>query len=283
MITLKNERLTVNISELGAEIKSVVKGGVEYMWDGRPEVWSGTAPIMFPICGGLKDDKFIFEGKEYTLKKHGYARNTVFEVENVNDTSATFLHRSSEKTKESYPFDYELRIKYTLEDNCIKSEATVENKSDKAMYFNIGFHEAYYTPEGIEEYDVVFDENETLSASTLCGPLLSDSSTVVLKDSNVLPLYDRYFAIDALVFKDGIRSHAATLRNRRDGRAIRVEFPNCDHFLIWHKYAAPYICLEPWNGIPDVVGSSYELTEKEGITALDAGQKYLNVHTVRFM
>ena len=283
MITLKNDRLTVKIAELGAEIKSVVSGGVEYMWDGRPEVWSGTAPIMFPICGGLKDDKFVFDGKEYTLKKHGYARQTTFEVEDVSDTRVTFLHRSSEKTKECYPFDYELRIKYTLEGISIKSEATVENKSDKDMYFNIGFHEAYYTPEGIEDYDVIFDENETLSASMLCGPLLSQSETVVLKDSKVLPLYDRYFAIDALVFKNGVHSRAATLRNRRTGRAVRVEFPDCDRFLLWHKYAAPYICLEPWNGIPDVVGSNYELTEKEGITTLSVNEKYTNIHTISFM
>ena len=283
MITLKNDRLTVKIAELGAEIKSVVRDGVEYMWDGRPEVWSGSAPIMFPICGSLKDNKFVFEGKEYSLKKHGYARNTVFEVEEVGDTSVTFLHRSSDKTKESYPFDYELRIKFSLDEDIVRCEAVVDNRSDRTMYFNVGFHEAYYTPEGIEDYDVIFDENETLSASALCGPLLSRDETVFLKDAKVFPLYDRYFAIDALVFKDGVRSHAATLRNRRTGRAVRVEFPDCDHFLIWHKYAAPYICLEPWNGIPDVVGSSYELTEKEGITTLDAGKKYLNVHTVRFM
>lgn len=283
MITLKNEQLIVKIAELGAEIKSVVRGGIEYMWDGRPEVWSGTAPIMFPICGSLKNDKFTYAGKEYTLKKHGYARNTVFEVEKAEETAVTFLHRSSEKTRESYPFDYELRITYTLEGESIKSEAVVENKSNGMMYFNIGFHEAYYTPEGIEDYDVIFDENETLSAAALCGPLLSDSETVVLKDSKVLPLYDRYFAIDALVFKNGINSHAATLRNRRDGRAVRVEFPDCDHFLIWHKYASPYICLEPWNGIPDVVGSSYELSEKEGITALGENEKYTNVHMITFM
>ena len=283
MITLKNDRLTVKIAELGAEIKSVVSGGVEYMWDGRPEIWSGTAPIMFPICGGLKDDKFVFEGKEYTLQKHGYARRTVFEVEEVSDAVVTFLHRSSEKTKVAYPFDYELRIRFSIDGNTLRSEATVENKSDKTMYFNVGFHEAYSTPEGVEAYDVIFDENETLSATELCGPLLSQTQTVILEDSKVLSLKEEYFAIDALVFKDGVRSHAATLRNRHTGRAVRVEFPDCDRFLLWHKYAAPYICLEPWNGIPDVVGSSYELTEKEGITTLSANAKYTNIHTISFM
>ena len=54
MITLKNDSLTVQIAELGAEIKSVIYNDTEYMWNGRAEVWANTAPIMFPICGGLK-------------------------------------------------------------------------------------------------------------------------------------------------------------------------------------------------------------------------------------
>jgi galactose mutarotase-like enzyme len=62
-----------------------------------------------------------------------------------------------------------------------------------------------------------------------------------------------------------------------------VDFPDCEHFLLWHKYAAPFICLEPWNGISDTVGTSYDITEKEGISTLDAGESYLNTHKITFM
>ena len=58
MVTLKNSDLTVKINELGAELRSIVCADTEYMWEGKPEIWSGTAPIMFPICGGLKEDKY---------------------------------------------------------------------------------------------------------------------------------------------------------------------------------------------------------------------------------
>ncbi len=282
MITIRNEILTVKIAELGAELKSVVKNGTEYIWEGKPEVWSGSAPIMFPICGGLKEDKFLFEGKEYTLTKHGYAKFTTFEVEKQASDSVTLLHTSNEETLQKFPFVYEFRVIYTLAGESLKVEYAVTNKSGKTMYFNVGAHEGYYTPEGIEHYDVIFDENETLATTTLCGNFLTDTETVVLKDSKVFPLYDRYFAIDALVFRGGIKCHAATLRNRVTGRSVRVEFPDSDYFLLWHKYASPYICLEPWNGIPDVMGSSYDITEKEGITSLDAGKVYVNTHIITF-
>ena len=48
MITIKNRFLTVNISEIGAEIKSIVCGGKEYIWEGKPEIWSGSCPLLFP-------------------------------------------------------------------------------------------------------------------------------------------------------------------------------------------------------------------------------------------
>ena len=48
MITLKNTALSVNISELGAEIISITVDGKERLWDGDPAFWSGTAPRFIP-------------------------------------------------------------------------------------------------------------------------------------------------------------------------------------------------------------------------------------------
>ena len=164
MVTLKNSELTVKVNELGAELRSIVYNNTEYMWEGKPEIWSGTAPIMFPICGGLKEDKYLLKGKEYTLTKHGFAKLSLFEIESVTDESAIFLLKSSEETKASYPFDFEFRVIYTLSGKSLKVDYKVDNKSADTMYFNVGAHEAYATPEGIEDYDVLFVEEQTLNA-----------------------------------------------------------------------------------------------------------------------
>ena len=94
-----------------------------------------------------------------------------------------------------------------------------------------------------------------------------------------MPLYDKYFIIDALPFTD-VSAGAATLRNRKTGRAIRVEFPTPTNLVLWHKHGAGYICIEPWNGIPDMPGSSYDITEKKGITALGGGESYTYSHKI---
>lgn len=279
MIKLKNDKITVKINELGAELKSLFAGGREYIWCGRDEVWAESSPLLFPICGGLKDDKYTFNGKEYIMPKHGYGRKTMFEVESATDTEAVFLHKSNDETKKCFPFDYELRIIYSIDGYALKTEYKVDNKSGETMYFSIGSHEGYYTPEGIEDYDVVFPQNETLSSYVLYGNLLSDQKLPIIKDTNILPLYDKYFTIDALVFKD-LKSRSAILRNRKTGKAVKVDFDYAPYFLLWHKPNAPYICLEPWDGVQDIVGSDYDITKKEGIIALDADKTYSGVHTI---
>ncbi len=279
MITLSNKNLTVKISKMGAEIKSILCKGTEYMWSGDPAIWSGTAPIMFPICGGLKDDKFTHNGKEYTLTKHGFAKTNVFEVEIYTDTKAVFLLRANDETKKAYPFDFEFRVIFEIDDKTLKIDYKVDNKGTNTMYFNVGAHEAYATPEGIEDYDILFDCEQTLNAHNLFGNYLAESTYPIIKDSTVLPLYDKYFILDALPFTD-VTAGAATLRNRKTGRAVRIEFPAPTNLLLWHKHGAGYMCVEPWNGIPDMPNGSYEIAEKKGITALEAGNSYTYSHKI---
>lgn len=279
MITIKNEFLTASFNQVGAELKSLVYNDTEYIWEGKSEIWAGSCPLLFPICSGLKDDKYILNGKEYTLQKHGFARFKTFEIESQTDSSVVFLHKSDEETKQCFPFDYELRVIYTLSEKTLKIDYSVKNLTDDTMYFSIGSHEGYYTPEGIEDYDVIFPQKETLNTYVLYGNLLSNQHLPIIKESNVLPLYDKYFTVDALVFKD-LKSKSATLRNRKTGKAVRVDFPDDKYFVLWHKSSSPYICLEPWSGISDIVGSSYDITEKEGIISLESRSEYNHTHSV---
>lgn len=279
MITLNNGKIECKIAEFGAEVKSIVKDGTEYIWQGDPKFWARSAPIMFPICGGLKNDTYTLDGVAYQLPKHGFAPKREFEVESVTADTATLVLRDSEETRASYPFAFALRVTFKLVGETLETTYVIENNDEKTLYCSVGAHEAYATPEGIEAYDIIFPEKETLYAYALNGNILTDYTKLIMEDSYVLPLKDEYFYLDALVFRD-LKSRSAILRNRESGREVKVEFPEFDYFLLWHKYTAPYICLEPWCGIPDVAGSSYELSEKEGIHAVPAGEKLVRVHTI---
>lgn len=277
---IKNDFLTVEIANKGAEIQSIKdKEGNEYIWTGDPEVWASRTPITFPICGGLKEDKFIYLGKEYILGKHGYVKKLDFELESSTSDSSVFLHKSNEETKKSYPFDYEFRAKYSLCGNtvCVIYETT--NKTDGEMYMSVGGHEGYLCPEGIEEYSVVFEKKETLNSYTLYGNLLGHDYTCLGENTDRLKLKYEYFAIDALVFKD-LKSRKATLINDKTGRKIELDFADSPYFVIWTKPGAKYVCLEPWNGVQDPIDSNMDITQKEGIVKLAKGEIHTSIHKI---
>lgn len=280
-VKISNGILECEISTLGAELKSVKRDGRELIWQGDPKFWTGSAPVLFPICGGLKDDKYFYGGKEYTLFKHGYARGTEFEVAEASDTRAVFLHKSNEQTKKSYPFDYEFKVIFSLEDNKLTVDYVTKNEGEGDMYYSVGAHEAYACPEGIEEYSVIFEKTENFEASTLFGNLLGLDTTPVIPPSRELELKTEYFAVDALVFL-GLKSRSVELLHRNSGRKIKLSFEGHDYFLIWQKPGANYICLEPWCGVPDFVDSKNSLTEKPGIIKLGAGVSDTRRHIIEF-
>ena len=72
MINIKNEILSCDISEIGAEIKSLKKGDTEYIWCADPKFWGKSAPVLFPMIGSSKDNKYTLNGKTYPMKKHGF-------------------------------------------------------------------------------------------------------------------------------------------------------------------------------------------------------------------
>lgn len=261
-------------------MRKMTLDGTDILWSGDPAYWSGTAPLLFPFCGGLRDKKYTAGGKEYFMEtKHGFARNSDFVLEKCGTNFVVMLHTSNSETRKCYPWDYELRVTYSLRGTAVEVAYEVKNTSESTMYFSIGSHEAYACPEGIEDYDIIFPQNETLNAFELDGDLLLHRTYTLLKDARVLPLYEKYFTIDAPVFKD-IKSRSATLRNRKTGRKITVEFPDCRYLLLWTKPGAGYICIEPWNGIPGMVDDGYAIEEKEGIEALAAGEIFRRRHTI---
>lgn len=99
------------------------------------------------------------------MKRHGVARINPFEVLEQHKNSVTFVQRSDENTKRDFPFDYELKIKYTINGDTVTNEYIVTNTGEDKLPFVIGGHPAFNCPlsnnEKFEDYKVVFDKNIT--------------------------------------------------------------------------------------------------------------------------
>ena len=282
MVTLKNEAMTVTIKEEGAELTSVLaKNGVEYLWHGDPKFWGKRAPVLFPICSGLINGEFHYEGKTYSLPKHGYAWTKLFTVESTTDTEATFLLCDDEESRKIFPFAYELRITYRLVGNTIEVDYDVTNPAEKPLYMSIGAHEAYACPEGVGEYEIVFPEVETLYSSINIST--SDDKLLILDSSKVLPLSEELFLNDSLNFRGGSKSNSLIFRNKKTGRGVEVVYEGFDHLLLWQAHHAPFLCVEPWCGFPDVKGHDGDISKKFGIQCVEPGKTFHRVHTVTLL
>lgn len=279
MITINNSEICVTISKKGAEIQSIKRCGTEYMWSKDPAFWAQSAPIMFPICGGLKNGKYELDGQTYEMSKHGFAKLLDFEVEAKTDTAVTFVLYDNEQTHKMYPFSFAFRVKYELDGASLKVTYDAENIDKKTMYATFGGHEAYACPEGIEAYELIFPEKETLYAYALNGDILTDYTKLMVNDSNRLVLDDRHFALDALVFRN-VKSNSVTLKSKVSDRCVKVDFDGFDYLVLWHKHTSPYLCIEPWCGLPDISGSSYSFIEKEGMHAIKPGFHFARTHII---
>lgn len=279
--SLSNGLLTAKILRHGAELCSLKNAeGKEFIFRDT-SIWNGSAPVLFPVCGGLRDDKFVFEGKEYEMPKHGFAKLSDFEAEKIEKESATFLLKDTEETRKIYPFSFEFRVRFTLHDDSLVVEYITKNTGKTEMYYSVGAHEAYLCPEGIEQYALTFDKKETLDAHFVRGTLVDHETYPVLKGEDTLPLRYRDYAVDALVFSR-FHSHGATLSANDGSRILRVDFPDSTHLLLWttHNVDAPYICIEPWNGMPDFIDSDYDIRKRPGILSLEAGEEKTVTHTI---
>lgn len=282
MVILKNDTLCARIQLRGAELKSLTRGDTEYIWPGDEAIWASSAPLVFPICSAMKDDSYYYEGKKYAMQKHGYARFCTFKVETQTESCATFLLCSDEESRKYYPFDYELRITYRLEENTLFIGYNVKNCSKTDMYFSIGAHTGYFCPEGVEQYDLLLPEKESLVNTLLQGDLLGYQTQTITENSDRFALTYDYFEKDPLTFEH-LKAREVVLKNRVNGRAVKVCFPGFDTFLIWTKPGAPFVCLEPWCGITDRTDTTQDITVKEKIQTLAPGAVFTREHSMEIV
>ena len=275
--TIRNEYLTVTVSSLGAELQSIVdKNGVERIWQGDPAFWTGRAPVLFPVAGGFRDDCYELNGVTYPMAKHGIVRKMEFQPETVENERLVLL---TTETTEGFPFAYEFRVVYRLSGASLTISYDTVNTDTKPFWFSVGAHEAYATPEGIEAYEIAFDEPEQLDNSTLVGNLIRREPVTMMANATALPLKYEYFAVDALVFRS-LKSRGVTLRSKLHPREIRVDFPEHGVLMFWTKPGAGYICIEPWCNAPDFVDAEHRIETKPGFMELLPGKTISRQHTI---
>ena len=137
------------------------------IWQADPAYWKRHAPVLFPNVGRHFEDHYRINGVEYPSSQHGFARDSEFTCVDMTADSITHRLKSSDATRENYPYDFELKIKHVLEKNQVSVCWEVISLNDETMYFTIGGHPAFNVPAGgigsQEQYHLTFDGRDSLS------------------------------------------------------------------------------------------------------------------------
>jgi len=287
MIVIENEFLRASFTARGAEWRSLVEKarGREYLWQAHPGYWNRTAPVLFPLVGGLKEGRFEYRGKQYSPPGHGFACDMPFRIIEHGSTRVVFALDSDAKTREVFPFDWTLKIEYRLCGRVLHTDYTVTNTGAREMLFSLGAHPGFNVPffgaGGFEDGILEFELEEPLERWLLKRGLLSDESRLVPQSERRVRTLRQVFAEDALVFKH-LKSKRVTLRQSGSAGAVTMDFSGFPYLGIWSPPDAPFICLEPWCGLTDTVDATGKLEEKEGIERLAPGGLFSRSFSVAF-
>ena len=286
--TLKNEFLTVNISDKGAEIVSVKSpDGCEYIWQGNEKYWAGQTPLMFPICGRLFGGKYTYGDKEYEMTLHGFARRSVFSVEDVTESSARFSLTEDDDSLAKYPFPFKLTIEYRLCDKTVFGGIKVENTGDGILPFAAGLHPGFNVPldgGSFEDCYIEFSEPcspDKIGLSDTCF-LTGKNEAFYLEGGKRLSLRHDLFDNDAIFLARNGRE--VCLRSEKSDKYVRFTFEDFPYLGLWHapKTDAPYVCIEPWCGLPSYDGEIDDFSKKRDLFRLVPGDKKELAYSLMF-
>ena len=287
MLSIQCDQLIATINPLGAELSGLQSNAQEYLWQGNKNIWAGRAPILFPIVGTLANDKMVYRGKTFQMKRHGIARKSVFDCISQTDSELSMRLRSDEQSLALYPWDFELTVHFSLSADTLSITYEVKNLDSESMIFTLGSHPAFILPStdhvsnelALDDFDIQFGNEESLRRVMLneAGLLLTTSKAFEL-DGNAINISDTLFNEDALVFKD-IKSRQITLRVNQKPRLI-VDTGGAPHLGIWAKPGARFVCIEPWFGVSDYVDSDGNFENKSDMLSLQANDTFTHVMNI---
>ena len=196
----------------------------------------GGNPILFPICGNLPDDVYAYDGKSYSLKQHGFARNLPWEVVEQSTESSSKLTislKSNDETLAVYPFEFQVKFVYELEGKTLKIHQEYINQSDKVMPLSFGFHPYFLVP-----------DKEKLSLDI-------PASTYQAKDSTEVVSYKGSFDFNEDEIDVALKPLNGSSASITDSsRSLKINLKWSEDFstiVFWTVKGKDFVCLEPWS------------------------------------
>lgn len=279
-VVLQSSALEAHISPNGAEVRGLkhLTSGTELLWSGSPEHWKGVSPILFPVVGRLRGDKYVWQGRSYSLPQHGFARELEWDVVHEDGQSASFLLAHAGPFLERYPQEFQLAATYSVDGAALDWRIDVFNPSSTDdLLFSVGAHPAFRWPlqddVPLDSHSLHFDRPGSCDRLEIdIDGLLTGKKVPFFRDQDNLRLRPDLFRAGAVVL-EGLKSDSVTFGGDH-GLKVKLTAPGAPWWGFWTRPGAPFLCLEPWHGVADKATADWDLRAKPGIIALPPGESW---------
>lgn len=243
--TLDNGELSIGLTTAGGSFTSIKAQGREYLWQGDPAVWSGQAPICFPICGGLRDGRAMTRsGHEVRLARHGFARKQEWKLVEQTDTMIALKLESSSRAEllEQYPFPFKIVTRYSLEGKRVHVTYEVTNEAAKLCT-------------AVPSTGLIDVENRSVNPMQGCD----------------LPLTHELFDFAETIF-DVLNSHVVDYVKKDEEKGLRLTFSDMPYLIVWGKPEGDFVAVEPWGGLSTCSDEDDVFEHKRGCLVAKPGE-----------
>ena len=286
MEELRNQQLTLRISEHGAELQSIQDAtGKEYLWQADEKYWPRHSPLLFPIVCGLWENTYRIDGFGYRMERHGFARDMDFTLIKKTPERVTFALHDSPATHRAYPYHFNLAVTYRLEGNVIHVIWHVENTDHNEIHFQIGGHPAFNLPdiaEGEPMHGMLkFSGEESLERLVgNVGGCIRPGRFALDTEQGYWAFTEKSFDEDAIIL-DKSQVNKISLLDKQRKPVVTVSFKS-PAVGIWSPFGknAPFVCIEPWYGIHDTVGYQGDFRQKHLMNHLQPGASFMAEYTI---
>jgi aldose 1-epimerase len=182
------------------------------------------------------------------MQQHGWARDAYWHIEGMDERSVTGVLVPTTGIRTSFPFAFELRLRYAIEAAGLVLSAELSNRGDEAFPYALGFHPYLRASRA---------SRVRLPAG---ARLRSDDSwrTIGRAPAPARDIEATHDELPGSIVLADTGVQALELEDPSTGVATRVSVEASEQsFPVWVVWSgapdARYLCLEPWTDAPNAL------------------------------
>ena len=208
----------------------------------------GGIPILFPLCGNLPDNSYNYNGRNYHLKQHGFARDLPWEVAEqvtTDKASISLVLTSNEETLAVYPFEFKLIFNYQVKGNVLEISQRYINIGKEKMPFSSGLHPYFLAP---DKSQLRFE---------IPAMQYRDQKTGAIREN--IGCFDPNIDEIDVAFEKMTGLAASAYDASRDLRITVSYTAAYSTVVFWMLKGKEYFCLEPWTAPRNSMNTGHSL------------------------